>query len=73
MGDVVGFHGATTLDIDPDNMMAANTGQFESLIMIGRGKDGDIRSCSSTSNEPEMLWLIEKFKQYILSEYDDED
>ena len=68
MGDVVGFTGETTLDIDPDNVLSANIGVYKTVILIGFNHDDEEIFASSTSDLTECLWLAEKFKKFLLSE-----
>jgi len=71
--NIIGFPGATTLDIDPDNVLSANIGQYKAVVLIGYNHDDEECFASSVGDLAECLWLAEKFKQFILSEEMDSD
>lgn len=57
----------TRLDIPPERVLeAAKEAGLDQVIVIGRTKDSDLYMASSTGDGPEILWLIECAKGYIL-------
>ena len=68
MGEVIGFSGGTRLDIDPDEMLQKNIGEYKSVILIGYNQDDNLLFASSIGDRAECLWIAEKFKQFLLRE-----
>lgn len=68
MGNVVSFPGTTTLPIDPDSMLEANKGTFETVILGGIDKNGEFVFGASTPDGGLTLIILEKFKAFLLNE-----
>jgi len=69
--NVVKFPGITKLDLDPDEILKETMGKLDGVIIMGYTKDGaDGYFASSYSDSGEIIWLIERFKHLLLSEYD---
>lgn len=66
MANIVMFTGSTTHDLNPDALLEANKGIFETLCFFGRNKDGKFIAGSSISSVGEMLILIELFKLTLM-------
>jgi len=60
--------------LNPDNVLEQAGGQYESVLVIGWGKDGELDARASLNLEHEdCLWLVEKFKRKMLDgDYGDE-
>lgn len=58
--NVVDFDGYTTHDIDPDLVLENNKGEFERVLVIGWGKQGELLIASSFSSAPDIQWLIQR-------------
>lgn len=72
MGDVVVLNNATTLDLPPDRVLSGALGQLDQVLLLGRDQEGADYFASSTTNKTELLWLVESFKQSLLSgDFDD--
>ncbi len=56
----------TILDMDPDQVLEGAKGELESVIVIGEKENGDFWFASSTGNIPINLWMVEKFKRYLI-------
>lgn len=58
----------TTLDVPVERVLdGAAKGNLESVIVIGRTKDDELYLASSMSYGPEILWMIENAKGYVLN------
>ena len=58
----------TRLSVPAENVLKGAIEQnLEDVIIIGRTKDQDLYMAASTGEGPEILWLIECAKGYILS------
>lgn len=56
----------TMADLNPDRVLWNNIGEFDSFIIVGTDKQGDIRVCITMSNTSEILGLLEKGKYVLL-------
>ncbi len=65
---VVKFYPANAAE-DPDNVLEQAIGLFNSVLIIGWDKDGNLDASASANltDGGEMLWLIETFKRNLLS------
>ena len=53
---------------NPDNVLELASGVYETVLILGFDKDGDIDCRASTNlTDRDALWLIEKFKSNMLS------
>lgn len=66
MAEVLDFPGITTLDLDPDRMLARAAGELATVIIIGETKDGEEYFASSVASGPEVLWALERAKLKLL-------
>lgn len=67
MGDVIKFGGLTKLDIPVNDVLGgAIEAGLKSAVVLGYDKEGDLYFSSSTGSPPDMLWLIESFRKFIL-------
>lgn len=65
--DIIEFHGETRLDIAPEKVLsAAIEAELESVIVIGRDKDGNLYLAASGGDVFETNWLLDIAKQEIL-------
>ena len=72
MSNVLPFNGITFLDLDPDDILEANKGQFDGVVLIGLDEDGEEILASSYSNAPTILWMLERSKLRVLKSIDEE-
>lgn len=72
MGDVVDLNGVTSLDLDPDKVLEAAKGNIDHVIVIGYHKDGSEYFASSTSYVPDIVWLLERYKHFLLNNAQDQ-
>lgn len=65
---VAKFYPANAAD-NPDYVLEQAVGLFSDVLILGYDKDGDLMACSSTemAKGPELLWLIEAFKQGLMN------
>lgn len=57
----------TRLDIQPSRILdAAQSEEFEQVVVIGRTADGDEYFASSAADGGDVLWMIERAKLHLL-------
>lgn len=53
---------------NPDNVLHQSDGEYESLVIIGYDKDGNLDARASTNiDHAQILWLLESFKSNLLN------
>lgn len=72
-GKILPFTGETTEDVDADNVLQSNIGEYECVVMIGYTHGGAERLVSSTGDSALMVWLLERAKKTILEHADLDD
>lgn len=68
---IIPFTGISKVDLDPDLVLEGNKGEFEGVVLLGFGKDGDTRFCSTYADGGTILWLLEQCKLRLLQINDD--
>ena len=68
MSNVVRFTGATRLDLNPDEVLREQEGEYQQVFIIGWDKSGDFRAASSTGDIAQLLHLLELGKRVIFDE-----
>ena len=65
---IVDFPGKRRIN-EPDDLLESVKGELDAVLVIGWDKDGELFAASSKNLEDggEMLWLIEQFKNNLLS------
>lgn len=63
---ILDFTGITTLDLDPDRVLAQATGKLQGVVVLGFDKDGDFHFASSYADGGDVLWLLEVAKKKLL-------
>jgi len=67
MGDVTHIGGKTKLDIPVNGVLeGAIEKDLDVAIVMGYDKDGKVYFASSIGDAPEMNYLADKFKRYLL-------
>jgi hypothetical protein len=67
--NVVHLDMPTTLDIPPERVLkAALEADLNMALVLGWTEDGAMYASCSSGNIPEVLFLLEKFKQEILKD-----
>jgi hypothetical protein len=61
MGDVVRLPCLTTLPLDPDEVLTANVGKFEEVLVLGFAKDGAFIAAASRADLDRMTFFAQKF------------
>lgn len=70
---IVEFPGITRLDLPVDRVLEGGKDQLESVVIIGYDNNGEEYFASTIASGPEVLWLLERCKQRLLTvELDDE-
>ncbi len=65
--NTVKFYGSNAAD-NPDSVLEQAVGEYESVIIIGWGKDGVLDPRASTNiKQADILWLIELFKTKMMN------
>lgn len=67
---ILPFTGETTGEIDPDEVLENNKGEYECVVLIGYTKNGAERLASSTGDSALMVWLFERAKKTVLESAD---
>jgi len=67
MGDVVSLGCITTLDIPPERILnAAIEHDLETVLIIGRTKDGELYFAGSSADGGDALWLMALAKKALM-------
>ena len=53
------------LEIDPDLVLRAQIGEYETVFVIGYDKDGELRLSGSIADGPELNWLLDEAKKRL--------
>lgn len=59
---------------NPDNVLEQAVGEYESVLILGYDKEGDLDIRASTNTTQErILWMMESFKQKMINgDYSDD-
>jgi hypothetical protein len=63
---IIDFTGITSLDLDPDRVLAKAQGQLKGVVVLGYDQDGEFYAASSYADGGDMLWLLEICKKKLL-------
>jgi len=63
---VVEFTGTTIGEVDPDEVLKSPVGKLETAIVLGVEKETGEYYFASSTRKNETLWIVEKFKQYLM-------
>lgn len=66
MGKVVDLPVITTLDLNPDRVLANLDGKLKGFVIAGYDHNGDMFFSSTYADGGEILWLIEQLKKTLL-------
>jgi hypothetical protein len=67
--EVIAFPGITTLDMPPEKVLsAAIAHDLETVVIVGKAKDGTPYYAGSTSDMHAVLYMIEVFKRDVVLE-----
>ena len=69
--NVVKFHGATRLDLSPDQVLQEAIGEVETVVVLGWDKDGTEYFASSVADGGTVVWLLERCKKMLFEKADD--
>jgi len=69
MGEVIQLPVETTLDLDADRTLENIKGKLDSFVLAGYDKDGNEFFSSTFADKQKILWLIERFKQELLTNF----
>jgi hypothetical protein len=73
MNEIVKLYTKDAAD-NPDNVLEQAIGEYESVYILGYGKDGYLDARASTNmTQEQILWLLETFKAKMMNgDYSDE-
>jgi hypothetical protein len=71
MTNVVDFTGTTTLDLEPDRVLAKAVGELSEVVIVGLDKDGEAFFASSVADGGQALWHLERAKWRLMKMVDD--
>lgn len=67
MSDIIPFPGSTTLNIDPRQVLeGALKANLKEAIVIGTDENGYFYLASSEGRAPDINWLLDQAKEYLL-------
>lgn len=61
------------IDLNPDRLLRSWESKLERVLIIGVGHDGEEIFASSIADGMEMLWMVERFKQALMTAADESD
>ena len=67
---IIPFTGETDVEINPDDILENNKGEFECVIIIGYTKQGAERLVSSTGDSALISWLLQRANKLVLESAD---
>lgn len=65
--NIVNLPCITRFDIPPDRVLEGAIGQMEGVVILGYDRDGYEYFASSYADGGDVLWLLERCKQALLS------
>jgi hypothetical protein len=68
MSNVIPIGAVTHVDLDPDEILENAKGEFTAVVVLGLDGEGNSCFLSSVADGGEVIWLLEKCKQYLLME-----
>ena len=73
--NVIPFDGVTVGDVPVEQVLkGAEEANLDMVVVLGFEPDGEEWFASSTGDLSEVLWLLERFKAFLMSRtYDEED
>jgi hypothetical protein len=67
--NILTFKGATFSRVEPDAVLDGAKGQLTEVFVIGvEDEGGGMFLASSTSNKPDLLWMLKMAEQRILAD-----
>lgn len=67
---IIPFTGETDVEIDPNDVLENNKGEFECVIIVGYTKKGAERLVSSTGDSALISWLLQRANKLVLESAD---
>ena len=67
---IIPYTGEEDLEIDPDDVLENNKGEFECVVIIGYTKKGAERLVSSTGDSALISWLLQRANKLVLDSAD---
>ena len=67
---IIPFPGMSLADLNCDDILEANKGEFDVFVMVGYTPDGAERFISTTSDAALMMWLLARAQKTVLESGD---
>ena len=67
MSKVIPIGGVTLLDIPEDQILENAKGKMDGVVLMGWDEGGELYFASSFADGGDVLWLMEKCKEALLS------
>ena len=73
MGEVVNLEVVTTLDLPAEKVLvAAIAHDLKEAVVIGTREDGSLYFAGTSSDGPQVLWLLERARRKLMDIVDDD-
>ena len=67
---IIPYTGEEDLEIDPDDVLENNKGEFECVVIVGYTRKGAERLVSSTGDSALISWLLQRANKLVLDSAD---
>jgi hypothetical protein len=67
---IIPYTGEEDLEIDPDDVLENNKGEFECVVIVGYTRKGAERLVSSTGDSALISWLLQRANKLVLESAD---
>ena len=58
--NILNFTGTTIAELNPDTVIEKSIGQYQSVVVCGYDKDGELVIRFTQADAPEALWCLQK-------------
>ena len=65
--NIIQFRGVNRLDIQPNKVLKGAVDQLDHVFIAGYDKDGEFYFASSMADGGDVLWLMEKAKNFLMN------
>ena len=73
MGEVINLDVVTTVDLPAEKVLvAAIAHDLKDVVVVGTREDGSLYFAGTSSDGPEVLWLLERAKRKLMDIVDDD-
>ncbi len=64
--NIIQFRGVTKLDIQPNNVLKGAVDKLDHVFIVGYDLEGEFYFASSMADGGDVLWLMEKAKNFLM-------